>query len=131
MFGLDLAAFRIKGRRAGEIDEAVGNGDGMRHPTFAIALEIGRNGLYPHAFDHGRSSRLCRCFQSEIGEVVRKAQKIVICNTDPTHALEHFYQRALPTWFPVPNGLPQPVGSKRTAAVPAQRSFCLSVPFEG
>src|SRR5277367_1290895 len=35
---LDLAAFWIKRRQAGQIDEAVGNRDRMRHPTFAIAL---------------------------------------------------------------------------------------------
>src|SRR6516164_8384517 len=63
-----LAAFWIKRRQPGQIDEAVGNGDGVRHPAFAIALQISRNRLNPHAFDHGRSSRVCpslstRCAQ--------------------------------------------------------------------
>ena len=35
-----LAAFWIKRRQPGQIDEAVGNGDGVHHSTFAIALQI-------------------------------------------------------------------------------------------
>src|SRR5579863_7771367 len=51
-----LAAFRIKRRQAGQIDEAIGDGDGVRHPAFAITLQISRKRFNPHTFDHGRSS---------------------------------------------------------------------------
>src|SRR5215471_10370340 len=55
---LDLAAFGIKRRQAGQIDEAVGNGDRMRHSTLAITLQIGRNRLNPNALDHAGPSRV-------------------------------------------------------------------------
>ena len=40
--GFYLAAFWIKRRQPGQIDEAVGNGDGVRHSAFAIALYMCR-----------------------------------------------------------------------------------------